>query len=84
MLKEPTPKQIDGLTLSEEVYRLALQQIEALAGRTEDSPEERELIHWATLADTYERSARIATGECSVSEEGRLATSFERSLSLTE
>jgi hypothetical protein len=64
MLNEPTPKQIDGLTLSEEVYRLALQQIEALAGCTEDSPEERELIHWATLADAYERSIGIATSEC--------------------
>jgi hypothetical protein len=74
MLKEPT--QIDGRTLSEEVYRLALEQIEALAGFTEDSPEERELSHWATLADAYERSVGIATGECSVSGEGRLASSF--------
>ena len=52
MLKEPT--------LSEEVYHLALERIEALAGCTEDSPEERELIDWATLADAYERSVGIA------------------------
>jgi hypothetical protein len=84
MLKEPTPKRIDGRTLGEEVHRFALEQIEALAGCTEDAPEERELIHWATLADAYERSAGIATGECSVSGEARLASSFERSLSLTE
>ena len=54
MLKEPT--------LSEEVYHLALERIEALAGCTEDSPEERELIDWATLADAYERSVAIAEG----------------------
>jgi hypothetical protein len=31
MLTEPTPTRIDGRTLSEEVYRLALERIEALA-----------------------------------------------------
>jgi hypothetical protein len=60
MLKEPTQDQIDGPTLSEEVYHFALERIEALAGCAEDSPEERELIDWATIADHYERSAGIA------------------------
>jgi hypothetical protein len=55
MLKEPT--------LSEEVYHLALERIEALAGCTEDSPEEGELIDWATLANAYERSAGIAESD---------------------
>ena len=62
MLKEPTQDQIDGPTLSEEVYHFALERIEALAGCTEDSPEERELIDWATIADHYERSAGNAGG----------------------
>jgi hypothetical protein len=74
MLKEPTPTRIDGRTLSEQVYRLALEQIEALAGCTEDSPEERELIDWATLADAYERSAGIAESDrCDHSSDGALA-----------
>jgi hypothetical protein len=64
MLKEPTQDRIDGPTLSEEVYRFALDRIEALAGCTEDSPEERELIDWATIADHYERcSAGIAESD---------------------
>jgi hypothetical protein len=63
MLKEPTPKRIDGSTLSEEVYRLAIERIEALAGCTEDSCEERELIDWATIANTYEQSTACARGE---------------------
>jgi hypothetical protein len=60
MLKEPTHDRIDGPTLSEEVYRFALERTEALAGCTEDSPEQRELIDWATIADAYERSAGSA------------------------
>ena len=63
MLKEPTPNQIGGPTLSEEVYRFALQRIEALAGCTEDSPEERELVDWATIADAYERHAGIGESD---------------------
>ena len=55
MLKEPT-QTLDGPALSEEVYQLALERIKALLGCTEDSPEERELIDWATIADTYEHS----------------------------
>jgi len=55
MLKEPT-QTLDGPALSEEVYHLALERIKALIGCTEDSPEERELIDWATIADTYEHS----------------------------
>jgi hypothetical protein len=40
----------------------------------EDSPEERELIDWATLADAYERSAGIAEGDrCGHSSDGALA-----------
>jgi hypothetical protein len=42
--------------LSEEVYHLALERIKALLGCTGDSPEERELIDWATIADAYEHS----------------------------
>ena len=60
MLKEPPQGQLDGPTLSKEVYHFTLERIEALAGCTEDSPEERELIDWATIADHYERSAGIA------------------------
>ena len=55
MLKEPT-ETLDGPALSEEVYQLALERIKALLGCTGDSPEERELIDWATIADTYEHS----------------------------
>ena len=55
MLKEPT-QTLDGPALSEEVYQLALERIKALLGCTEDSPEERELIDWATIADTYGHS----------------------------
>ena len=55
MLKEPT-QTLDGPALSEEVYHLALERIKALIGCTEDSPEERELIDWATIADAYEHS----------------------------
>ena len=55
MLKEPT-QTLDGPALSEEVYQLALERIKALLGCTEDSPEERELIDWATIADSYEHS----------------------------
>ena len=55
MLKEPT-QTLDGPALSEEVYHLALERIKALIGCTEDSPEERELIDWATIADSYEHS----------------------------
>ena len=55
MLKEPT-QTLDGPALSEEVYQLALERIKALLGCTEDSPEERELIDWATIADAYEHS----------------------------
>ena len=42
--------------MSEEVYHLALERIKALLGCTGDSPEERELIDWATIADAYEHS----------------------------
>ena len=55
-----TPKRIDAdadRNLSEEVYHFALLRIEALAGCTEGSPEERELIHWAEIADAHERTA---------------------------
>ena len=55
MLKEPT-QTLDGPALSEEVYHLALERIKALLGCTGDSPEERELIDWATIADAYEYS----------------------------
>ena len=55
MLKEPT-QTLDGPALSEEVYHLALERIKALLGCTGDSPEERELIDWATIADAYEHS----------------------------
>ena len=55
MLKEPT-QTLDGPALSEEVYQLALERIKALLGCTEDLREERELIDWATIADTYEHS----------------------------
>ena len=34
---------------------MALERIAALAGCIEDSPEEKELIHWAEIADAYER-----------------------------
>ena len=60
MLKEPTQDQIDGPALSEEVYHLALERIKALMGSTEDSPEERELIDWATIADAYEHTQAAA------------------------
>ena len=56
MLKEPT-QTLDGPALSEEVYHLALERIKVLLGCTGDSPEERELIDWATIADAYEHSA---------------------------
>ena len=62
MMKEPTDNPLDGPALSEEVYHLALERIKALLGCTGDSPEERELIDWATIADHYERSAGIAGG----------------------
>ena len=55
MLKEPT-QTLDGPALSEEVYHLALERIKVLLGCTGDSPEERELIDWATIADAYEHS----------------------------
>ena len=58
----PTEYWLDALkepTLGEEVYHPALERIEALGGCTEDSPEERELIDWATLADAYERSVGL-------------------------
>jgi len=48
-------QQVEGEELSEMVYRQALDRIAALMGCTEDSPEERELIHWAEIADRYER-----------------------------
>jgi hypothetical protein len=47
----------------EEVYRLAIERIEALAGCTEHSCEERELIDWATIANTYKESTACARGE---------------------
>ena len=50
-------KHIDSASLSVEVYRMALERIEALAGCIEDSPEEKELIHWAEIADAYERAS---------------------------
>ena len=56
MLKEPTDNPLDGPALSEEVYHLALERIKALLGCTGDSPEERELVDWATIADAYEHS----------------------------
>ena len=34
---------------------MALERIAALAGCIEDSPEEKELIDWAEIADGYER-----------------------------
>ena len=55
----PTEYWLDALkepTLGEEVYHPALERIEALGGCTEDSPEERELIDWTTIADAYEHS----------------------------
>ena len=60
MLQESTQNPIDGATLSEEVYHLALERIKAVLGCTQDSPEERELIDWATIADAYEHSPGIA------------------------
>ena len=62
MLKEPT-QTLDGPALSEEVYHLALERIKTLLGCTGDSPEERELIDWATIADAYEHSAGIAESD---------------------
>ena len=56
MMKEPTDNPLEGPALSEEVYHLALERIKALLGCTGDSPEERELIDWATIADAYEHS----------------------------
>jgi len=56
MLKEPTDNPLDGPALSAEVYYLALERIKTLLGSTGDSPEERELIDWATIADAYEHS----------------------------
>lgn len=49
--------------LSEEAYHLALERIEALAGCTEGSSEERELIDWATIADAHEHSAGIVESD---------------------
>jgi hypothetical protein len=73
MGKEPTLNRIEGPTLSEEVYRLALERIEALIGCTEDSSEERELIDWATIADANERPAGIAESDrCGHSSDGAL------------
>jgi hypothetical protein len=54
MAKEPT--QIDGATLSDMVYRQAIERIAALMGATEGSPEEQELIQWAEIADRYEQA----------------------------
>ena len=59
-MKEPKP--VEGPVLSIEVYRLALEQIEALVGCTEDSPEEAELIDWAEIADAHERTAAEMVG----------------------
>jgi hypothetical protein len=59
-MKEPKP--VDGPALSAEVYRLALERIEALVGCTEGSPEEAELIDWAEIADTHERAAPEIVG----------------------
>ena len=53
-------KHVDSARLSVEVYRMALERIEALAGCIEDSPEEKELIHWAEIADAYERASDSA------------------------
>jgi hypothetical protein len=55
------PDEIGSATLSDEVYRLALERVEALSGCIEDSPEERELIDWAVIADAHEQSAGIVT-----------------------
>ena len=66
MLQEPTQNPIDGATLSEEVYHLALERIKAVLGCTEDSPEERELIDWATIADAYEHSVPIAKSAATI------------------
>jgi hypothetical protein len=55
------PNEINAATLSDEVYCLALERIEALSGCIEDSPEERELIDWAVIADAREQSAGIVT-----------------------
>jgi len=59
-MKEPKP--VEGPTLSIEVYRLALERIEALIGCTEDSPEEIELIDWTEIADAHERTAASLAG----------------------
>ena len=65
------PDEIGAATLSHEVYRLALERIEALSGCIEDSPEERELIDWAVMADAHEQSAGIVTsGDTSGSRSG--------------
>jgi hypothetical protein len=61
MAKEPT--EIDGPALGPMVYAQALERIAALAGCLEDTPEERELIHWAEIADAYERNAGIADAD---------------------
>ena len=61
MLKEPT-QTLDGPALSEQVYHLALEQIKALLGCTGDSPEERELIDWATIADVQQRQRARGAG----------------------
>ena len=59
-MKEPKP--VDGPALSAEVYRLALERIEALVGCTENSPEEAVLIDWAEIADAHERAAAEIAG----------------------
>ena len=61
MLQEPTQNPIDGPGLSEEVYHFALERIKALIGCTEDPPEERELIDWATIAEHYEHAQAAAS-----------------------
>jgi hypothetical protein len=49
-------KHVDSAGLSADVYRMALERIEALSGCTEESEEEQELIHWAEIAAAYERT----------------------------
>jgi hypothetical protein len=57
MPKESTT--IEGALLPDMVYREALRRMEALIGCTEGSLEEAQLIHWATIADNYERATGI-------------------------
>jgi len=53
------PKEIDGASLSDMVYQLAPERIDALVGCTEGSPEEQELILWAEITDRHEQAAGI-------------------------